>query len=144
MSENNNDGVGYRRPPKHSQFRPGQSGNPLGRRHGINNFQTDLVEVLSEEVTIREHGVDRKLTKQKAIVDALVTAAVRGDMRATTTLMSFCLRPASTSGDVAHKTPATEDAEILKTLQTRKRKRRSTQKGETTSNNQTQQDNENE
>ena len=34
--------IGYRKPPKHSQFRPGHSGNPVGRRQGLRNLVTDV------------------------------------------------------------------------------------------------------
>ena len=34
--------VGYGQPPTHSQFRPGQSGNPAGRRKGVRNLKTDV------------------------------------------------------------------------------------------------------
>ena len=36
-SEPSNDEVGYRRPPKASQFPPGRSGNPKGRPKGARN-----------------------------------------------------------------------------------------------------------
>lgn len=32
MSDSDDDGVGYGRPPKHGRFQKGQSGNPFGRR----------------------------------------------------------------------------------------------------------------
>jgi hypothetical protein len=32
--------VGYGKPPKHTQFKPGHSGNPRGRRRGQQNFKT--------------------------------------------------------------------------------------------------------
>jgi hypothetical protein len=31
--------VGYRKPPKHAQFRPGQSGNPKGRKKGAKGMK---------------------------------------------------------------------------------------------------------
>jgi hypothetical protein len=34
--------VGYRKPPLHSRFRAGQSGNPAGRRKGVRNLETDV------------------------------------------------------------------------------------------------------
>ena len=48
--DRHNDGVGYKRPPKHTQFKPGQSGNPRGRGKNTRNFKTDLVEELREQI----------------------------------------------------------------------------------------------
>ena len=42
--------VGYGKPPKHTRFQPGQSGNPRGRPKGTKNLKTDLEEELSERV----------------------------------------------------------------------------------------------
>ena len=124
MTDDRDKEIGYGRPPKRTQFQPGQSGNPQGRRAGINNFESDLADILGEEVTIRENGMDRKLTKQRALIDALVTAAVRGDMRATTTLMTFCTRAKTYANDAATDAGSPEDQEILKTLKARTRKLR--------------------
>ena len=33
--------IGYGRPPRHSQYKPGQSGYPRGRPKGSRNFKTD-------------------------------------------------------------------------------------------------------
>jgi hypothetical protein len=48
------DAVGYKRPPREHQFRPGQSGNPSGRPKGARNFKSELREELGELVTIRD------------------------------------------------------------------------------------------
>jgi hypothetical protein len=48
--------VGYGRPPKHSQFKPGKSGNPKGRRPQFGNFEADLLEELNAEISIRNSG----------------------------------------------------------------------------------------
>ena len=42
--------VGYGKPPRKSQFKPGQSGNPKGRPKGRKGFSTILVEELSEDL----------------------------------------------------------------------------------------------
>jgi hypothetical protein len=34
--------VGFGKPPKHTRFRAGQSGNPAGRRNGIRDLMTDV------------------------------------------------------------------------------------------------------
>jgi len=74
--------VGYGKPPKHSQFKKGQSGNPNGRSQGAKNFTTDLREELNEKVPVRENGKVKKLTKQRAILKTLVSKAMSGDGRA--------------------------------------------------------------
>jgi hypothetical protein len=59
--------VGYGRPPKHTRFKPGQSGNPRGRKKGVQNFKTDLAEELHETLIITEGGQRRRVSKQRAM-----------------------------------------------------------------------------
>ena len=55
--------VGYRKPPKHGQFRKGRSGNPTGRKKGSHNLKTDLYDELFSKITISEGGRRRQITK---------------------------------------------------------------------------------
>src|SRR6202012_1140240 len=87
-----NEKVGYKRPPKRSQFKPGQSGNPSGKNKGSKNIATDLQEILSEQVTFTENGSLKTMTKQRALASALVSAAIGGDLRATAIVMSHLTR----------------------------------------------------
>jgi hypothetical protein len=73
--------VGYRNPPIHTRFKPGQSGNPSGRPKGSKNFRTFLQQVLKETVTLREGARVRKMSKREAIVRGLVVGAMKGDGR---------------------------------------------------------------
>jgi hypothetical protein len=43
MADGAGDGyeIGYGKPPKHSRFQPGQSGNSAGRK-GVRNLMTDV------------------------------------------------------------------------------------------------------
>ena len=59
-NDNGDDDVGYKRPPKHTRFQPGRSGNAAGRRKHDRNFKTDLMEELREMIVIRENGRERK------------------------------------------------------------------------------------
>jgi hypothetical protein len=47
--ETSDDGfvVGYKKPPRHSRFQPGKSGNPRGKQKGVRNFGTDVKRTLT-------------------------------------------------------------------------------------------------
>ena len=76
------DRVGPGRPPKHSQFRKGQSGNPNGRPKGTFNVATVLERTLREKVVINEGGRRKTITKLQAAVKQLVNKAATGDTNA--------------------------------------------------------------
>lgn len=84
--------IGYRRPPKHSQFKKGQSGNPKGRPKGRKNLKTDLQEELQKRVKVTEGGKQMIVTKQKALAISLCARALQGDARATVNLTDLVLR----------------------------------------------------
>ena len=79
-------GVGYKRPPVHSRFKPGQSGNPSGRPKGSQNFKTLFDKILKEEVSLREGADVRKVSKAEAVMRGLVVGALKGDARSLGTL----------------------------------------------------------
>ena len=74
--------VGYGKPPRHTRFAKGQSGNPRGRPCGAKNFTTLLEEALHEPVTVTENGGRRKVSKLQAIVTQLVNRSATADFRA--------------------------------------------------------------
>jgi len=74
--------VGYGKPPKATQFKPGQSGNPKGRPRGTLNLKTDLEKELSERICVTENGRTVSLSKQRLLVKALTAKAIKGDTRA--------------------------------------------------------------
>src|SRR3977135_3215844 len=78
--------VGYGCPPVHSQFKPGQSGNPSGRAKGCQNFKTLFNKILNEEISLREGSDVKKLSKAEAIVRGVVIGALKGDVRNTAIL----------------------------------------------------------
>jgi hypothetical protein len=74
--------VGYKKPPKHSQFKPGQSGNPKGRPKGANNFATDIRAALKAPVNVTQDGALRRVSTQQALLMRLKAKALGGDARA--------------------------------------------------------------
>jgi len=84
--------VGYGKPPKHSQFKKGQSGNPRGRPKGVKNLTTDLKEELSERMILREGNKEKRVSKQRALVKSLTAKAIKGDTRAANALIDLMLR----------------------------------------------------
>jgi hypothetical protein len=71
--------VGYGKPPQHTRFRKGESGNPSGRPKGSKNLTTLLEKELKQRVVVTENGRRRSITKQEAMVKHLVNKAVSGD-----------------------------------------------------------------
>ena len=72
--------VGYGKPPVHTRFRKGQSGNPAGRPRR----RTDLASLLTRALDRPAVSEGRKAgTQREAIMAALVEKSAAGDLRAT-------------------------------------------------------------
>ncbi len=116
--------VGYRKPPMHTRFKPGQSGNPRGRPKGTKNLKTDLMEELGEKIVIREGDRSQTVSKQRALLKSVVNRAIKGDARAIAIALSTMMRLL----DTGEGAPAAEEAllddefEILKAFEARARR----------------------
>ena len=106
--------VGYGKPPKHTQFKKGRSGNRKGRPKGTRNFKTDLVEELSERVKVTENGRTKKITKQRLMLKSLTAKAIKGDARAADILIKLVAQSVGLDPG-SDKTPnlSAEDTAIL-------------------------------
>jgi len=73
--------VGYRRPPKHTQFQPGRSGNPLGRPKKTKELNSLIQNELDKSISVMESGREKRITKREAIITQLINRAIKGDVK---------------------------------------------------------------
>src|ERR1700751_101644 len=77
----------YRKPPFHTPFKKGQSGNPRGRP--AKNLPGLLAAALNEKVTVTENGKRRQVTKREAVIAQLVNKSASAELRATKMLIDM-------------------------------------------------------
>jgi hypothetical protein len=78
--------VGFCRPPLHTRFKPGQSGNPSGRVKGSKNLKSLFHQILNEQIPLIDGSQSKKVTKAEAVIRRLVIGALKGDSRSQMTL----------------------------------------------------------
>jgi hypothetical protein len=108
--------VGYGMPPKHTQFKPGRSGNPKGRPKGTRNFRTELHETLNAPVQVTTDGKDQRVSTRKASLLRMRQQALAGNQRALDRLISLAQR--ADEDEEMQKAPAAsavseEDARLI-------------------------------
>jgi hypothetical protein len=104
------DAVGYKRPPPHTRFRPGHSGNPSGRPKRKPTFRTALLVELA--ATIPGKDPQRAGSKLQALVKTLVDTAIAGDARAQSLLIGALARMGDAE-EIEATSMTADDQEIL-------------------------------
>lgn len=75
--------TGYANPPKETQFKKGQSGNPKGRPKGDKNYLALANRELSQKVSIMENGRRKTLSKKEVFVKTTINKGIAGDKKFT-------------------------------------------------------------
>lgn len=120
-ADGDNYEVGYGRPPRHTRFRKGRSGNPKGRPRGTKDFAVLLFEEGLRQIVVREGVKTRRMNKREALVASLYNRALKGDIRAIKEIINFSDRPHQpNSSEVVdafdHDRVAAEFLEVVKAL----------------------------
>jgi len=107
MSKKNGDGeddngkggddyeIGYKKPPIHSRWRKGQSGNKKGRpkkKLGPSDIEKAFDEALGDWLAVNDNGTVRKIKKLKAFTIQTVNKALKGHHQSANLLMAHYAR----------------------------------------------------
>lgn len=98
--------VGYRRPPHHSRFKPGMSGNPKGRPKGPRSLEEMVSRTLRKQRKVTIRGKQVRMSTLEIMVTSLNERAMHADTAAFRALLPLILRSLD----------ATEVGEALGTL----------------------------
>jgi Family of unknown function (DUF5681) len=114
--------VGYGKPPLHTRFQKGRSGNPNGRPRGRKNMSTLLSDALNGSVIVVENGRRKRITKREAIVTQLVNKSAAADLKATQIVLAMLRDVESEADGSADPAAFTEaDQQIIRRIQARLR-----------------------
>jgi len=94
--------VGPGRPPIHTRFKKGRSGNPGGKRK---HMPALLADTLDEPIVVTIDGERRQLTKRQAVIHQLVDKSTTADLRATKMLFDMIKNAEHKAGIAAAPTP---------------------------------------
>lgn len=113
--------IGYKRPPRATQFKPGQSGNSKGRPKGAKNFATVINDELKVRIAVTENGKRRTISKRQAVAKQLVNKAAAGDPKAIPLLLSEArLAESLTAEGLGQPSPdCPEDQLVMASIRTR-------------------------
>ena len=112
--------VGYGKPPRHTQFEKGQSGNPRGRPSGSKNLATLVNEALNETVIVVENGRRRTIPQREAFAKQVVNRSTKADWRAAKILLDIAPDVESQSAlETVESSFSAEDEKVIALMKAR-------------------------
>jgi Family of unknown function (DUF5681) len=113
--------VGYKDPPKETQFQKGRSGNPKGgrKKEEIEDIRIMVEDVLAELVKVSEGGKVRIVSREETIINAELMTALKGEPRAIEALFKRAqkcnlFKKAARKSGVALLEPQGDDGKIVR------------------------------
>lgn len=119
MSDNNDDSVGYGRPPKHTRFAKGKSGNSRGRPRGSKNLLTYVKKEGSRSVVVSENGEKQRISKNEAVAKKLYVDAMQGKPHAVASVINLDQKQAETPELIQQQKLEDEDRAIIERFKQR-------------------------
>lgn len=88
---NGNHPIGYKKPPKHTQFKKGQSGNPRGRpkRSDDKHFLELFEDVLTQAISVKQGECTKVMQAREAVFHALVSQSLKGNVTASKIVLQY-------------------------------------------------------
>ena len=82
--------VGYKKPPRHSRFKPGNRANPHGRGKRKRRTEANIVhEIMTQFVSFREGGKSKQASRIELLIKRYGAAALNGDVSAAEALLKI-------------------------------------------------------
>ena len=90
MSEMADYEVGYKKPPRHSQFKPGNRANPRGRGKRKRRTEAEIAhEIMTESVSFHEGDKLKRAPRIELLIKSFGAAALKGDVGAAEALLKI-------------------------------------------------------
>ena len=81
--------IGFKKPPKKTQFKKGATGNPKGRPKEVKNLKSVVRDEAYSKVVIKEDGKTRTVTKLEALIKRTMAKGLQGDNKAASTALAL-------------------------------------------------------
>lgn len=111
-NQNKKENVGYKRPPREHQFKPGISGNPYGRPtrkkdpviiEDSQDLRRTFLKLANSKVKVGNNGVFVERTALEAILQQMINSALKGDLKTIKTVLDFAEASYKIEDEIHHK-----------------------------------------
>lgn len=105
--------VGYGRPPKRTQFKPGKSGNPTGRKRKPPSVRDQARKAMARRISITEDGKVKNFAIQEIMLRNIANKAAKGDLSAAKLMSTWATAPEFAETDVVENSSLSADEQLI-------------------------------